>query len=158
VNWDILDAHQEAAEAKTAGAYAYYVSSPYTSDFFSDASFCPRGVVRVGTGAMLDLSAVKTTCQEVSGLEVDCASGAGTITTFRPAANGVLSLVGGASVVFDGAKYLLPITVGSVLDAERLSAWTVKLDGKTMTDWRLMVDDQGRLFVKRKLGFVLIFK
>ncbi len=158
VNWTLLDEHEEASEASSVGTYSYYVSTAYTSDLFSDAGFCPTGVVSVGTGATLDLSAVKDVSNEIASLEIDCAAGAGTITTFRPAENGIISLLGRSSIAFDGTTSVLPITVGSVVDEDRLSNWTVQVDGETKSTWGLCLDAQGRLCVCRPSGITVLFR
>ena len=63
----------------------------------------------------------------ISNLVVDVATGGGTITKFRPAANGVLDLTS-----LDGdlpGRYQVPLELSSVVDAARFATWRVTVNG-----------------------------
>ena len=79
----------------------------------------------VDAGATLNLNDANAT---ISKLRVDCAAGAGTINSFRPAAGGTLELVNvpeGVSL----KSYVVPITVTDVQNAANLRSWTVTVNG-----------------------------
>ena len=89
------------------------------------ASLPVESVVTVEAGATLNLNDANAT---IGKLRVDCAAGAGTINSFRPAAGGTLELVNvpeGVSL----KSYVVPITVTDVQNAANLRSWTVTVNG-----------------------------
>ena len=79
----------------------------------------------VDAGATLNLNDANAT---ISKLRVDCAAGAGTINSFRPAAGGTLELVNVPDVT-TLRNYVVPITVTDVQDTKNLGSWTVTING-----------------------------
>ena len=92
-----------------------------------ESAALPAGsVVTVDAGATLNLNDADAT---IGALRVDCAAGAGTINSFRPAAGGTLELVNvpaGTSI----KGYVLPITITDVQDAANLRRWRVTVNGR----------------------------
>ncbi len=89
------------------------------------AALSPGSLVTVDAGATLNLNDAEAT---IGALRVDCAAGAGTINSFRPAAGGTLELVNVPDVT-TLRNYVVPITVTDVQDAKNLGSWTVKVNG-----------------------------
>ncbi len=89
------------------------------------ANYAPFGgaEVSVASGATLDFDSAE---MKISGLKVDLDAGAGTITRFTPAANGVVDIVS-ASPVAAGA--VLPLTVSQVASPQNFQTWIVKVNG-----------------------------
>ena len=100
---------------------------PYTfSQIFESGSIPADSVVTVDAGATLNLNDANAT---ISKLHVDCAAGAGTVNSFRPAAGGTLELVNFPAEVSKLSGYEVPITVTDVQDAANLRSWTVTVNG-----------------------------
>lgn len=119
------------------------------------------GPVTVAAGATLDLSEIPSANIAISGLRVDLTAGAGTITRFVPAANGVLYLSGlRPSDCVDGAlkaKVELPLAVTEMQETSRLASWSVVVNGKPASGSKVIVKD-GKLVVWTRQGSVLIFR
>jgi len=99
---------------------------PYTfSQIVESGSIPADSVVTVEAGATLNINDANAT---ISKLRVDCAAGAGTINSFRPAAGGTLELVNVPDVTAL-RNYVVPITVTDVQDAANLRSWAVTVNG-----------------------------
>ena len=105
----------------------------------------------VDAGATLNLNDANAT---IGKLRVDCAAGAGTINSFRPAAGGTLELVNvpeGVSL----KSYVVPITVTDVQNAANLRSWTVMVNGVrraakvTYRDGKIMLRSGGTYVIVR---------
>lgn len=83
--------------------------------------------LRVARGATIDTDYLADSAISIAELDVDCLNGGGTITKFRPAANGTLALteVGGTLPV----RYAVPITIPEVVDAANFASWKVTVNG-----------------------------
>ena len=123
--WTALD--ERSGEPAPFSVYAAANHGrPYTfSQIVESGSIPAASVVQVDAGAVLNLVDATAT---VSALRVDCAAGAGTINTFRPAAGGTLELVNVPDVT-TLRNYVVPITVTDVQDAANLGSWTVTVNG-----------------------------
>jgi hypothetical protein len=113
----------------------------------------PAGsVVTVDAGATLNLNDAEAT---ISKLRVDCAAGAGTINSFRPAAGGTLELVNFPAEVTRFSGYEVPITVTGVQDAAKLRSWTVTVNGvrraakATYRDGKIVLQSGGLTVIVR---------
>ena len=152
-DWIRLDARNlETVGADRKSWASYNEGKPYyaTNLIPCGAAFDSSAVVSVASGATLDLSLSAT---EIGALRVDLAS-AGTIRGFVPAAEGVLDLVG----VLPGmsSPIILPLAVEDGHEMQRLENWTVRVDGKVKTDWRLFYEG-GELKVL-KAGMILLVR
>lgn len=127
----------------------------------SDAESLENVRVSVASGAKFDTSYINNAVLSFKELTVDLTAGAGTITKFRPAANGVLYLKNPrAADLRDGslvARVTLPLTVGEIVDAANLASWKVYVDGVLSSESTLLAKD-GQLVVKTPSGMVLIFR
>ena len=169
VVWTTLDARagERAWEEGDAGStklnaqysFTYNNHIPYLFRARrADWKFLDFGAVRVDAGATLDVEELHEANIAFNRLAVDCA-GAGTITTFRPAANGRLDVT---TVAGTGPKGLprrltLPLTFGRLVAAENLASWTVYVDGERSFASAVGVDG-GRLAVTTANGTVLILR
>ena len=83
--------------------------------------------LRVARGATIDTDYLADSAISIAELDVDCLNGGGTITKFRPAANGTLALteVGGTLPV----RYAVPITIPEVVDAANFDSWKITVNG-----------------------------
>lgn len=169
VVWTTLDARagERAWEKGDAGStklnaqysFTYNNHIPYLFRARrADWKFLDFGAVRVDAGATLDVEELHEANIAFNRLAVDCA-GAGTITTFRPAANGRLDVT---TVAGTGPKGLprrltLPLTFGRLVAAENLASWTVYVDGERSFASAVGVDG-GRLAVTTANGTVLILR
>ena len=169
VVWTTLDARagERAWEEGDAGStklnaqysFTYNNHIPYLFRALrADWKFLDFGAVRVDAGATLDVEELDEANIAFNRLAVDCA-GAGTITTFRPAANGSLDVT---TVAGTGPKGLprrltLPLTFGRLVAAENLASWTVYVDGERSFASAVGVDG-GRLAVTTANGTVLILR
>ena len=84
--------------------------------------------LRVARGATIDTDYLADSAISIAELGVDCMNGGGTITKFRPAANGTLALteVNGSLPV----RYAVPVTLPEVVDAANFSSWKVTVNGR----------------------------
>lgn len=141
----------------TAGCGLWYnQGKPYRFTQGATAAERVKDVkVSVAQGATLDTDYLLDEAFSVAELTVDFTAGAGTITKFSPAANGVLRLtnVGSAAAV---RKYEVPIVLGSLVNAANLASWTVVVDGKTV-DAKVLFED-GKLYVKNIVGLLLLVR
>lgn len=169
VVWTTLDARagERAWEEGDAGStklnaqysFTYNNHIPYLFRALrADWKFLDFGAVRVDAGATLDMEELHEANIAFNRLAVDCA-GAGTITTFRPAANGRLDVT---TVAGTGPKGLprrltLPLTFGRLVAAENLASWSVYVDGERSFASAVGVDG-GRLAVTTANGTVLILR
>ena len=88
----------------------------------------------------------------ISRISVDVAAGGGTITTFTPAANGVLRIMnypGGTSIT----GYELPLTFGSVDNASSLSKWKLFVNGVERNNRIALIN--GKIYVLESKGFCI---
>lgn len=83
--------------------------------------------VRVDADAIIDLEGLADSERTISALEIDMAVGGGHITTFAPAANGVLDIVNLSGTL--GESTDLGLTFDSIVDAANLNTWTVRVNG-----------------------------
>ena len=102
-------------------------------------------VVRVDSGATLDMSLVKTSENVVSALELDAAVGGGTITDCAFAGQGTLNVV---NTTRNGMRTLsLPLTVVRATGAANLANWKVVLNGVELRSWELRFANDTITFV-----------
>ena len=100
--------------------------------------------VRVDSGATLDLEGLADAERTISNLTIDMAAGGGgRITTFVPAANGVLDIVNLQGTLNENTD--LGLTFDSIVGAGNLSTWTVRANGVAKTK-RIIARD-GKLVV-----------
>ena len=83
--------------------------------------------VRVDADATIDLEGLADSERTISALEIDMAVGGGHITTFAPAANGVLDIVNLSGTL--GESTDLGLTFDSIVNAANLNTWTVRVNG-----------------------------
>jgi hypothetical protein len=118
-------------------------------------SFLCDGVLQVDSGATLDLSTIADSKLSISNLVVDLSTGAGTITKFRPAENGILSLVG---VVGDlPGVYRVPVAISAIADSSNLASWKVFVNGEVLKRGSVMWES-GQLKARTKTGMFIIIK
>lgn len=169
VVWTTLDARAgerawedgDAGSTKLSAQYSFTYNNHIPYLFRArraDWKFHDFGAVRVDAGATLDVEELHEANIAFNRLAVDCA-GAGTITTFRPAANGRLDVT---TVAGTGPKGLprrltLPLTFGRLVAAENLASWSVYVDGERSFASAVGVDG-GRLAVTTANGTVLILR
>ena len=169
VNWTTLDtrAGERAWEDRDAGStklnaqfsFTYNNHIPYLfSALRDDWKFLDFGAVRVDAGATLDVDELNEANIAFNRLAVDCA-GAGTITTFRPAANGRLDVTTVAGTGPKGLprRLILPLTFGKLVAAKNLASWSVYVDGERSFASTVGVEE-GRLAVTTVNGTMLILR
>ena len=118
-------------------------------------SFLCDGALQVDSGATLDLSTIADSKLSISNLVVDLSTGAGTITKFRPAENGILSLVG---VVGDlPGVYRVPVAISAIADSSNLASWKVFVNGEVLKRGSVMWES-GQLKARTKTGMFIIIK
>ena len=151
VNWLTVD-ERSIATPPTANAQWYNSDKPYELQKCPASSALSEGtLVRVDSGAVLDLDYVDDEAAAISGLVVDAAGG-GTITKFLPAATGALYLIG------DGIRggYRVPLAFGSVKNAENLAGWLVYVNGRLKSGYRVAYKDGALEFASP--GLILLFR
>lgn len=122
------------------------------------SSFCATGCVEVAAGATLNLSEIAPERISIQGIRLDASSGTGgTITRFVPAANGraVIDNVPAEALDADGklkAKLAL-YAVGEAFNEDRLSGWSVSVNGKAAKIRLKMAD--GILYAVPARGFII---
>ena len=183
-NWTLRDDHVAECNAAatnvavTTLAEAYALSEfPLCPDALKSAAGCKmwynngvpyhftRGgtaaerlsgvAVSVADGATLDTGYIADEALSIAALRVDCTNGGGTITKFRPAANGMLDLTG-----VDGklsGRYVVPITLSEVVDAENFASWTVTLNG-TRSPATTLAWANGVLVANTASGTIVVFR
>lgn len=167
--WTTLDArtgeraweYDDAASTRLNAQYFFTYNNhiPYLFRALSaDWKFLDFGAVRVDAGATLDLEELRTENIAFNHLAVACA-GAGTITTFRPAANGRLDVTTVAGTGTKGlpSRLTLPLSFGRIVDAGNLASWTVYVDGERSFASAVGVDGD-RLVVTTAGGTLLILR
>ena len=141
----------------TAGCRMWYNNGvPYLFKKSGTAADRLSGVkLRVANGATIDTDYLADSAISIAELGVDCANGAGTITKFRPAANGTLALteVNGSLPV----RYAVPITLSEVVDAANFASWNVTLNG-TRSPATTLAWVNGVLTLVSTRGTVIIFR
>ena len=155
-NWDDMDARAAATALTPALDNAWYNGgAPYSLAAYVTGGmvFGSGAVVSVATDATLDLVSVD---QALSRISVDCAAGAGTITRFTPAANGVLELVNIDAAQLKNA-YALPLSVGELAQRANLKSWTVKVNGEPVARVRVTFKN-GQLLVGPPVGLILVIR
>ena len=141
----------------TAGCRMWYNNGvPYLFKKSGTAADRLSGVkLRVANGATIDTDYLADSAISIAELGVDCANGAGTITKFRPAANGTLALTG-----VDGklpGRYVVPITLSEVVDAENFASWNVTLNG-TRSPATTLAWVNGVLVANTSRGTIVVFR
>jgi len=105
--------------------------------------------VLVATNATVEICGTNAV---IGRLSVDVAVGGGTISTFVPAANGVLNIMNyPAHTRISG--YELPLMFGSVENVKNLRTWKLFVNGASI-DARIVLID-GRLYILPSKGFVI---
>ena len=124
----------------------------------TDGSFCATGCVEVASGAVLDLSEIPAERISIHGLRLDASSGeGGTITRFVPAANGRAVIDNVPAEALDAAGKLKAklalYAVGEAFNEDRLSGWSVSVNGKAAKIRLKMAD--GILYAVPARGFII---
>ena len=91
-------------------------------------------VVRVDSGATLDMSFVKTTENVLSALEFDAAVGGGTITDAAFASHGTINILNATKQSIKTLE--LPLTLARATDVDNLKNWTLLIDGVELSGYR----------------------
>ena len=107
-------------------------------------SFVLNGAkLRVDRGGVLDVSQTGAAA-EVSRLEVDAQLGGGRISSFKPAANGVLDIVNvQESGKLTAAERKVPFAFGEIVNPENLATWKVLSGGVEVEGAYLKLTDTG---------------
>ena len=146
-----------ARMSNTAGCRMWYNNGePYLFKKSGTAADRLSGVtLRVARGATIDTDYLADSAISIAELGVDCVNGGGTITKFRPAANGTLALteVNGSLPV----RYAVPITLPEVVDVANFSSWKVTVNGRPYPAATLSWDN-GVLTVFTIRGTVIMFR
>ena len=157
--WQVLDEVEVGTTPRAPGT-EYNGGVPYAVTSWDDpaageeAAFDADAAVSVAPGATLDLRSEK---MAVGHLAVDCRTGAtgGTITRLTPMSNGTLDLtVDDQKAVRNG--FVVPLTIGTVADAQNFATWSVRVNGILKRNRRLVYDD-GKLQI-HGLGFAVIIR
>lgn len=157
--WELEDVDAGATKLNAQFSFTYNNHIPYLfSALRDDWKFLDFGAVRVDAGATLDVDELDEANIAFNRLAVDCA-GAGTITTFRPAANGRLDVTTVAGTGPKGLprRLILPLTFGKLVAAENLASWSVYVDGERSFASAVGVEE-GRLAVTTVNGTMLILR
>lgn len=118
-------------------------------------AFDCAGTVQVDEGGFLDLSCVPDANISIKSLTVDATVGGGTITKFRPAADGVLNITGLVGEL--PSKYTASVNLAEVVDAANFNSWRVTLDGTVVRGSRVTFAN-GALTAHLTSGFILIVR
>lgn len=176
VNWTVRDDHTARWQA-TAGMSAaeHHALSEYPMDNAGEQAYFNAGVpwrfthagslsasllnvkIAVAANAVLDASYVADEALSVAELSIDLTTGAGRVTKFRPAANGVLRLsnLPNGKTLKDFRK--LPIAIDSFVGVSELSTWRVFLDGTELNDVSVREKD-GLLCLAIESGLLILFR
>ena len=92
-------------------------------------------VVRVDSGATLDMSLVKTSESVVSALEFDATVGGGTITDAAFASQGTINIVNATRQSL--RTLAVPLTLVRATDTENIKNWTLMLDGVALRGYEI---------------------
>lgn len=163
VNWTTMDTRDGVDLSDSLG---YWMNGGRMFLFNANAaswSFAPTGMVKVASGATLDLTEIPDANISIAGLEVDVANGGGTITHFAPAANGTLALVGVSSSLLDANGQLdgslaLPLTIGSMGGAGNLATWSVTANGVEQKGATISASSAGGLKVSRPSPTTIVLR
>ena len=118
-------------------------------------AFNCAGSVQVDEGGVLDLSSVPDANVSIKGVTVDASAGGGTITKFRPAANGVLNITG---LVGDPPpKYTAAVKIDNTVNAANLSSWRVAVDGEIVRGSTVSLAN-GRLMAHLTCGLMILVR
>lgn len=118
-------------------------------------AFNCQGSVQVDEGGVLDLSSVPDANVSIKGVTVDASAGGGTITKFRPAANGVLNITG---LVGDPPpKYTAAVKIDNTVNAANLSSWRVAVDGEIVRGSTVSLAN-GRLMAHLTCGLMILVR
>jgi hypothetical protein len=109
----------------------------------------------VDAGAKLDLSAVADANLSFAALAVDLAKGGGTITKFRPAANGTLELTGASGRL--PTHLAVPVAISEMVDGGNFGTWRVMVDGNPSPATKLAWID-GVLTANTDSGTVIVIR
>lgn len=168
VDWEVMDVRSNQAFTTTSEGprlnpqfnYTYNAHVPYLfSAKSAEWKFTTYGAVQVDAGAVLDMDELGEGNVAFNGVKVDFERGAGAITKFVPAADGVLHLVN-APVDAEGrlrARVDTGLEVRTVAGEERLKTWKVVVNGVRSSASRVSVRD-GRLVVDTAHGTMLILR
>lgn len=155
--WQVLDEVAVGTTPRAPGT-EYHGGVPYAVTSWDDPAegeafaFDADATVSVARGAMLDLHSAKMV---VGHLAVDCRTGGGTITRLTPMSNGTLDLtVDDPKTVRNG--FVVPLTVGTVADAQNFASWTVRVNGVLKRSRKLVYSD-GQLQIL-SIGFAVIIR
>jgi len=118
-------------------------------------AFDCAGTVQVDEGGFLDLSCVPDANISIKGLTVDATVGGGTITKFRPAADGVLNITGLVGEL--PSKYTASVTLADVVDEANFNSWRVTLDGTAVRGAKVSFAN-GALTAHLTTGLVLFVR
>ena len=121
----------------------------------ADNVFYCGGTVQVDEGGMLDLSAVPDANVSIKSITVDVPSGGGTITKFRPAADGVVNITGLVGELPN--RYALPLSLSAVTDIDNLKTWTVAVDGVVVRKTEVVYSD-GVLSTHKMTGLTILVR
>lgn len=146
----------EAMRSAAGVAMWYNNGVPYHFTRGGTAAERLSGVkVSVVRGATLDTSYIADEALSIVSLDVDCANGGGTITKFRPAANGTLELMGIVGKM--PARYTVPITLSEVVDGADFASWRVTVNGVTSPATTLSWAN-GSLMAHTAYGTIILFR
>lgn len=111
-------------------------------------------VVRVDSGATLDMSLVKTTENIVSALEFDAAVGGGTIKDAAFASHGTINIVNATRQSLRSLS--VPLTLVNATDADNIKNWTLMLNGVALQSYEIRFADGVMTFLPP--GMSVIFR
>ena len=94
------------------------------------------------------------TATEIASLNVDVDAGGGTLTNFRPAANGAIYLTGNVGRL---SNFVVPVSVGMLL-GDNLSSWAVYVDGQLQSHIGLFVNDDHFLQTESHIPTILVVR
>ena len=138
------------------GVYNWGVPYVVTGGMVPDtAVFNSTATVQVDAGAKLDLSAVADANLSFAALAVDLAKGGGTITKFRPAANGTLELTGASGRL--PTHLAVPVAISEMVDGGNFGTWRVMVDGNPSPATKLAWID-GVLTANTDSGTVIVIR
>jgi hypothetical protein len=118
-------------------------------------AFNCEGSVQVDEGGVLDLSSVPDANISIKGVTVDVSAGGGTITKFRPAADGILNLTGIAGE--PPARYTAAVKIDNAVNTANLSSWRVAVEGEAVRGSTVTLAD-GHLVAHLTCGLMIIVR
>ena len=121
----------------------------------SNNAFNCAGTVRVDEGGVLDLSCVPDANIFIKSLSVDVLSGGGAIVKFRPAADGVLNIIGLVGELPN--RYAVPLTLSNVSNIDNLKTWKVAVDGVELRRTEVVYSN-GALYTHSVNGLVIVVR